>query len=290
MVSEEQLEALDLLLWLGSGQQAADRLGCNQSSVSRRIHGCLDALGLRLRRIGGQHVLSGRLDYLALEHQLHQMVRFDRQQKLRLEATHCSSHLLGQPPLPGWTLGNCDHHGVHRMHELLRDRIVDAWLSSDAFDLPELSDPDLTTIPLNRWPALLLASDSHPLAGETGISRGDLDRFPVLEFPETIYPRMAQAVQALGFGASHLRLPRYDRGSWNQQTADQVTLSFGSSVSALGVGSQVRIDWDPGLESGETLILRRDRVDHGAVAALTLLLRQRFTALRPHCPDLDLAA
>lgn len=288
MVSEEQLDALDLLLWLGSGQQAAARMGCNQSSVSRRIQGCLDALALRLRRLGGRHQLKGRLDYLSLERHLHQLVRFDRHENLRLEATHCTSRLLLHPPLRGWILGSFDHHGVDRMHDLLRDRIVDAWVSSDLFDLPSPDDPDLATIPLSRWPALLLASATHPLAGETGIGSGELDRFPVLEFPENIYPRMALALQALGFGASHRRLPRYDRGSWNQQTADQVTLSFGSSLSALGVPGQVRIDWDPGLESGETLIVRRDRLEHGAVISLSQQLQQRFSRLQPHCPDLSL--
>ena len=288
MVTQEQLEALDLLLWLGGGPQAAERLGCNQSSVSRRIQGCLDVLGLRLRRIGGRHVINGRLDFLSLERHLHQLVRFDRHENLRLEATHCTRHLLVQPPLQGWVLGSFDHHGVSRMHALLRDRVVDAWISSDLFDLPDPGDPDLATLQLSRWPALLLASATHPLASETGLAGDDLDRFPVLEFPESIYPRMALALQALGFGASHLRLPRYDRGSWNEQTADQVTLSFGSSLSALGVPGQVRIDWDPGLESGEALIMRRDLIDHGAVSALSKELHRRLAVLQPRCPDLSL--
>jgi DNA-binding transcriptional LysR family regulator len=288
MVSEEQLDALDLLLWLGSGQQAAARMGCNQSSVSRRIQGCLETLSLRLRRIGGQHRLSGRQDFLALERHIHQLVRFERQRHLRLEATHCISHLLTDPPLPGWILGSFDHHGVMRMHTLLRERVVDAWISSDGFDLPAADDPDLVSLPLSRWPARLLVSRRHPLVGERGLSSADLDRFPVLEFPESIYPRMAHVLQELGFGASHLRLPRYDRGSWNEQTADQVTLSFGSTLSVLGVPDQVEIDWDLGLESGESVVLRRDLVGHGAVADLVHRLRRRFEALRPRCPDLSL--
>lgn len=287
MVTQEQLEALDLLLWLGSGPRAARRLGCNQSSVSRRIQGCLDVLALKLRRVGGRHMLRGRLDYLALERHLHQRVRLDRHENLRLEATHCSSHLLHQPPLEGWILGSFDHHGVSRMHALLRDRIVDVWLSSDRFDLPAHDDPELATIPVSRWPAVLLASSTHPLAGAVGIAPSDLDRFPVLELPEAIYPRMAQAVARLGFGASQLRLARYDRGSWNEQTADQVTLAFGSCLSALGSG-QIRIDWDSGLESGETLVLRRDLADHGAVASLLRQLLPRLAALQPRCAELSL--
>jgi len=287
MVTQEQLEALDLLLWFGSGSLAATRLGCNQSSVSRRIRGCLDVMALRLRRIGGRYLMRGRLDYLALERHLHQRVRLDRGRNLRLEATHCSSHLLQQPALNGWLLGRCDHQGVEQLHGLLRDRILDAWLSSDDFDLPGPDDPDLTTIHLSRWPALLLAGSNHPLAGESGLERSDLDRFPVLELPEALYPRMAQAVAALGFGASHVRLPRYDQGSWNLQSVDQVTLSFGSCLSSLAT-QQVRLDWDCGLHSGETLVLRRDIADHAAVAELVQQLQPRFVALQPHCAELSL--
>jgi DNA-binding transcriptional LysR family regulator len=286
MVSQEQLEALDLLLWLGTGQQAADRQGCNQSSISRRIQGCLGTLGLCQRRGGGQTALRGRLDYLALEREVHQLVRFQRQKRLRLEATHCVSHLLVQPPLKGWILGSFDHHGVGRLHDLLRERVIDAWISSDVFDLPAPDDAELVAIPLSRWPARLLASGRHPLAGHTGVTTGDLDRFPVLEFPETIYPRMALALQDLGFGASHLRLPRYDRGSWNQQTADQVTLSFGGSLSALGVADQVMLDWNLGLISGESLILRRDRAEHQPIATLLSELHRRLAARQSRCPDL----
>lgn len=290
MVTQDQLDALDLLLWLGSGQQAAERLRCDQSSVSRRVRACLDAFTLRLRRVAGGYRLSGPLEILRLERQIHQRVRLARGRGLRLEATHCISHLLDDPPFPGWLLGSMDHHGVARMHSLLRERVVDAWLSSDVFDLPEADDPDLVSVPLSRWPARLLASDDHPLAGERGLSLDDLDRFPVLEFPEAIYPRMARCLQQIGFGAAHHRLPRYDRGSWNAQTADQVTLSFGSTLSSLGIAHQVCIDWDLGLESGESLVLRRDLLGHGAVERLVQRLGHRLGAQRAHCPDLCLLA
>lgn len=288
MVTKDQLDALDLVVWLGTTQQAAQRLGCNQATVSRWVSACLPPLSLRMRRVGGTHLLSGDLDLLALERQIHQLLRLRRQEDLRLEATHCTAHLLQYPPLQGWILGSFDHHGVHRMHELLRARVVDAWISSDGFDLPADDDPELLAIPLSRWPAWLLASLNHPLAGETGVTASDLDRFPVLEFPPSIYPRMAGALADLGFGASHQRLHRYDRGSWNMQTADQVTLSFGSAVSALGQGAQARIAWNVGLMSGESLVVRRDVAGEGAVALLVQQLGRRLEALMPRCQDVTL--
>ena len=37
MITLEQLEALDLLLWSRSGEEAAALAFCNKSSVSRRV-------------------------------------------------------------------------------------------------------------------------------------------------------------------------------------------------------------------------------------------------------------
>jgi hypothetical protein len=37
MVSVEELEAFDLLVWLGRGQLTAARMHCNQSTKARRV-------------------------------------------------------------------------------------------------------------------------------------------------------------------------------------------------------------------------------------------------------------
>jgi DNA-binding transcriptional LysR family regulator len=288
MVTEEQLEALDLLIWLGNGKLAGERQYCNPSSVSRRITSCLEILGVSLDRRNGQYLLSESKDYVLLERELHQLLRLRAGARLRLEATHCVSYLLLQPPLPGWILGSFDHRSVDRMYQLLRERVIDVWITSDTFDLPAADDPELGVIPLTHWPAWVLADAHHPLCHESGLSNGDLDRFPVLAFPETIYPVMAGALAAIGFGASHTRLARYDRGSWNSRTADEVTLSFGGSVSAHGSPGQVMLPWDLGLLSGEALVLRRDLLSHLQVAKLVEQLRQRFQRLQPHCQDMTL--
>ena len=99
---------------------------------------------------------------------------------------------------------------------------------------------------------------------------------------------MAGALDDIGFGASHTRLARYDRGSWNRCTADEVTLSFGGSVSAHGSPGQVRLAWDLELFSGEALVLRRDLISHPQVALLVEQLRQRFLQLQAHGLDMTL--
>ncbi len=50
MVSVEQLEALDLLLWDRSGNSASAHSLCNQSSISRRVRSALKAFDLKLGR------------------------------------------------------------------------------------------------------------------------------------------------------------------------------------------------------------------------------------------------
>jgi len=84
MVTEEQLEALDLLIWLGNGKLAGERQYCNPSSVSRRIASCLEILGVSLERRHGQYLLSESKDYLLLERELHQLLRLRAGARLRL--------------------------------------------------------------------------------------------------------------------------------------------------------------------------------------------------------------
>lgn len=48
-----ELAALDLLLWQRTRQRAAAALGCNQSTVSRRLASTIETFGLRLSRSQG---------------------------------------------------------------------------------------------------------------------------------------------------------------------------------------------------------------------------------------------
>jgi len=59
MVHPEELAALDLLIWLRNGLAAGRRLGCNQSTISRRVETCRQSFGLRLGRMGGEWQLCG---------------------------------------------------------------------------------------------------------------------------------------------------------------------------------------------------------------------------------------
>lgn len=118
MVALEQIEALDLLLWLRTGADAACQAICDQSSITRRVSAVLHAIGLQLRR-GYELQLLGDLTLIRLPRLVHQQARFLGHRPLRLEATHYIRAQLQNPSIRGWTLGPCHHRGYGTLLGLL---------------------------------------------------------------------------------------------------------------------------------------------------------------------------
>ena len=284
MVTIEQLEALDLLLWYRSGTSASKRGLCNQSSISRRVHATLQAFDLKLGR-SHEFRLHGDQCLLRAERYVHQLARFRGACKrpLRLEATHYICHHLRQPAVRGWMLGPCHHRGYGTLISMLQERVIDAWISSDLMDLPE--SPEFTVIRLWDWPGDLIVNQGHPLARETGVSQSDLDRFPSLILPEQLYPGLARVVHAKGFG-HHSQLARYDQGSWLGLTEDAVTISYGGCLSLDNDPTLRRLDWELGLMGGEALIVRSEWVNEPAIDLLLEDLQARQHSLQQRFPQL----
>lgn len=287
MVTIEQLEALDLLLWYRSGTSASKQGLCNQSSISRRVHTTLNTFDLKLGR-SHEFRLHGDQRLLRAERYVHQLARFRRASKrpLRLEATHYISHHLSQPAVEGWILGACHHRGYGTLLAMLQERVIDAWISSDLQDLPE--SPEFTVMRLWDWPGDLIVNQAHPLAGEKGLSQSDLDHFPSLILPVDLYPGLARVVHAKGFGQQS-QLARYDQGSWLGLTEDAVTISYGGCLSLDSDPTLRRLDWDLGLVGGEALIVLSEWANEAAIGLLLddlrgrqQVLQQRFPPLRGH--------
>lgn len=282
MVTLEQLEALDLLLWLRSGADAASQAICDQSSITRRVSGVLHAFGLQLRR-GHEFQLLGDLTLIRLQRLVHQQARFLGHRPLRLEATHYIQGQLQEPPIKGWILGPCHHRGYGTLLGLLQERIIDAWITSDLQDLPD--SPGFTVIPLWDWPGELVVNPCHPLVGERRLTRSDLDRFPSLVLPAHLYPGLARLVHAKGFGQDS-QLKRYDVGSWDGLTADAATISYGSCLSLAADANLQSLDWDLGLTGGEALILLTEWAEQPSIAALLGDLQRRQIQLQALHPQL----
>ncbi len=282
VVSLEQLEALDLLIWLRSGAATARVAQCDESSISRRTQSALKAFKLKLQR-GREFLLCGDQTLLRLQRLVHQQARFLGYRPLRLEATQYVRRQLSHPPIPGWMLGPCHHRGYATLLSLLEDRIVDAWVTSDLQDLPD--HPRFQVIPLWDWPGELVVDPSHPLSGERRLSRSDLDRFPSLALPIDLYPELARVIHAKGFGKPR-QLSRYDVGSWDGLIQDAVTISYGSCLTLAIDSNLTRLDWDLGLTGGEALIVLREWTEQPAFALLLEDLRRRQLLLQQRHPQL----
>lgn len=284
MVFIEQLEALDMLLWLRSGEAASPHCQCDQSSISRRTQVVLNTFGLQLKR-GHEYTLAGETRLLQKERYVHQLARFTRvsQRPLRLEATHYIHQQLARPATANWVLGPCHHRGCGTLLSMLRDRIIDAWISSDLYDLP--TSPEFAIFRLWDWPGELVVNHRHPLAQEQGLSQTDLERFPSLILPASLYPGLARQVHAKGFGHDS-QLVRYDVGSWLGLTEDAVTISYGNCLALDNETALHQLDWDLGLMGGEALIVLREWENHPAIGLLLEDLRRRQIRLQQRLPRL----
>ena len=162
MVTVETLEALDLLIWLGSGVLAGDRARCNQSTVSRRVSQAESNLGLKLQRRGGQWHLSGNSLLVRMEREVHQLNRIHGHRPLRLQAPAWSQDHLLRPLPKNWIINPSDAPGSpHHCLDLLKERVVDACLATLP-ERPSSDDHRFTCFDLYRSPIhLVTLADSR---------------------------------------------------------------------------------------------------------------------------------
>ena len=288
MVHPEELAALDLQIWLRTGLEAGRRLGCNQSTICRRVENCRRCFGLRLLRIGGEWHLRGNTFLLEMERRIHQLHRFQCGENLRLEMSPWLGRLLGAPPPPRWITGTFDHLGVRRPLQLLGERVIDAWFCDCREQLPDRAEPEWTILELGHLPMLLMADRIHPLAGERGLRLADLHRFPSLALPEELYPCTAVRLKGQGLWSAPMASDRYVPQCWEGCTADRMTLSYGNGFGRLLIPDPVPLDWDLGCLCRVALVAHGDLAGHGALRDLATLLRQRLINLLVERPSLDM--
>lgn len=285
MVSQDDLAGLDLLLWHGNGPKAASLLGCNQSTVSRRVQRCLEVFGLRLKRRQGEWVVFQPGPLLRMEREIHQMARLLGHQPLRLEGFPAGSAPLFRPPPPGWSVGPQDSIGIVRPLALLRERVIDAWLTDAADDLPDSLNFPIVVWPLARQPITLIAHPSHPLAAVPNLTLADLLRFPTPIIPAEGYPRSHAFCADIGLGTLAVAKRRYDPTCWEGRTADAVSLSFTTPLNAHAFPTLRPLDSGPLFTNRLALVCRADVGENARVQDLPGLLLDRLLQLRgPHHP------
>lgn len=287
MLTLECLASLDLSLWLRSGQAAGQRLGLNQSSVSRKCNQALELFGLELVKQDQEWSLQGDAALLQLERRVHQLARWQDLAPLRLEATYWSGPLLATPAPAGWLLGTCDIVGVGLPVALLRQRVIDGWIAAGP-DWPDPDDPELVALPLCRYPVHLVVGPNHPLLNQGPISWDDVAAFPSLALPPGTYPKVEACLKQLGLWNAPVRMRRYRRERWEGQTEADLTIGYATVLSERVAGSLVRLPLDLPLSSGESLVVRREFGPHPHTLALAAELHRRLEAFAAAAPELTL--
>ena len=151
MVTEEQLAAIDLTLWLGSTERAAEIDFSDQSTISRRLHKVLRHFGIELKRNRAELEVSGDLQLLGMERQVHQMARLKRRRGLRIQAHFWLLHGPGIVPPEGWRMNSqrADLSCTDPV-TLLREHVLDASLATPT-QIPDDRD-DLCILELHKRP------------------------------------------------------------------------------------------------------------------------------------------
>lgn len=290
MLSIKMLAALDYYLWLEHGNEVAMRLNTTQSTISRQIKSALKVLEIELDpAMGFQHSeLRGDITLLLEERRVHQLARLRGKAEKRIEANYWSGPIFLDQISNDWITGTFSIMGMNRPLQLLKDRVIDAWIGSYQPDLPD-NNSDWWVLDLLTMPVHILVSSNHPLARIKSLTKGDLDAFPSLALPEGWFPKTEAILRNQGLWSDTVRKKRYNLSIWEGRCEDDVTMSFGNSLSQTQNQGLVRLDWDLGLMSGEALVVRRDLQINPEIKKISEYLQNKAKIIASKYKDVILA-
>jgi hypothetical protein len=281
----ECLAALDHLIWLRTGQRAAEALDCVQPTISRNSRKCLEVFDLQLERSRGEWRLLGDTQLLNLERRVHQQLRWSRGYTLRLEAQHWSAPGLEGITLPGWWRGNFNQLDYEQPVALLEQGVIDAWISS-APDAP--LKPGLSALRLNTMPMQLMVPCGHPLANRRGaIPWADLLPYPVLPLPSGSFPIFEAVLERCGLLPSPEREQAMRQAPWwGERPLEDMLIGYSSPLTLHLYGEAwVRLDQQLPVEVGDVLMVRQEFSEHPRTLALFRQLIDHLSHLAADHPD-----
>jgi hypothetical protein len=126
--------------------------------------------------------------------------------------------------------------------------------------------------------------------GASALSLDDLRRFPVPQTPLPLFPNTGRHFANLGLAGPALRSHRYDPADWEGRTADGVSLTFGTPFNLAQHARLRRLDSEPLLINGVSLVVRRALLEQPLILQLTRQLQQRLQRLQrlqSRLPDLE---
>ena len=277
MIGIEDLDALDLTIWLGRGSAAARVLGCNQSTVSRRSGHCLNVFGLNLGRDEEGWPRTSANDLLQLEREVHQLQRLRQGKGLRLDASLLAAPLLQGGTPAGWIHGSLDSLGWQRPLQLLNERILDAWITAMGQEIKATSPAGMLCVPLLITPLQLAAAADHPLLGQGTLRPCDLAGMPRLAPRAGAYPRTEQLLGPWREQQPALTLasgPR-QRSAESDGTAPDLALHYGTRFSLAHQNLLTPLPLELSVPTQLCLLMRRDISDQAAMLQLLHHLQKR---------------
>lgn len=291
VVKLDELACLDLLIWLRTGENAALRLHTSQPKVSRCVHKVSKVFEISLSKTNREWDVEGDQTLLNLERRVHQEYRWRMDAPLRIEAQYYSVPLFFDPNPEGWILGNCDYLEIHTPLQHLRNGIIDAWIGCYP-DVPEDDDPDLTSFPLTRLPVHLVVGENHPLL-ELGnqITLEMVKRFPTLAMPEGAYPKVQEVVQGLGLWMLTQDFDRFSQWQNKALTPSDLVIGYATAFTiSFFPNPQYILPIQIPLEVGDSLVVRRDYVNHPRLLSLLESLRNKARLLAQQFPDVSISS
>ena len=164
MVSVEQLSSLDCLIWLQAGQLVAKTIAQHQTTVSRHQRKCASAFGIQVGKQDGEWRISGDTALIELERAVHQAARLRGQSQLRLEAAAPDTAADTWSVPETWLVGCSRLQRTEHFTQLLRQRIIDAWLVTPQHQQP--TDASIQLVPLHKTSeqgVLAVRADLQPM-------------------------------------------------------------------------------------------------------------------------------
>lgn len=271
MVSLEQLQALDVYQWLGSGGLAARVLQCHQSTISRQCLAVTRTFGLRAaaRRRSAQGAGWG-VELLALERQVHQCSRFGRRRMLRLHSYRWSSGYSQAIAAAGWITPPPEADATRPDPlALLTDRVVDAALLPGPA-CPDPADRRFRVLPLYTTPLQLLVPASSGLHRERGLSASDVARAACLgrlPFVPVLARRCSQQLDGALFGAAPAATDR-------PGAVTPTVRCYGNALTRLLLPELRPLDLDLGVTYREVVVVLEEHGDAAAVQDLLQALQR----------------
>ena len=278
-LSRDSLAAFDCLQWLRTGERAGQALDCSQSTISRATRKCQDAFGVKLIKQDAEWHVQGDDTLLAAERCVHQLHRWSANRPLRLEAQHWLRDTYADCSLQGWIKGNLNYLEYTRPLQLLRDRVIDAWLCSGP-DHPQ--DDELTSVPLCDMPSWLIARSSHPLFQQAEPpSIEAARRYPVMPLPQGAFPVYQELLDGHGFHSNFSQLRSIaDEHGHDHRASEDLALAIASPLTLplYGNGWEV-LPLDLRIRVSDVLVLRREMANHQRAHRLIDSLGQHLRTL-----------